>query len=869
MVNAPNPFGDKIRVRIHESVPTPSSGLRVGPYELLSPIGVGGMGEVWKARDTRLDRTVAIKFSHAQFSERFEREARAVAALNHPNICTIYDVGPDYLVMEYIDGARIVTPENNRKLLEYAVQIADGLAAAHAAGFVHRDLKPDNVLVTRDGRVKILDFGVARQLASIGPGDATRTNSLTGPGVVIGTVAYMSPEQARGQEVDSRSDQFAFGLLLYELATGKRAFQRDSAAETMTAIIREDPEPLASHLPAPFRWTVERCLAKDLDQRYDSTRDLYRELRQIRDGLSQTTTSVPEVQPSPAVLLRPFWFVVGAVLIALGFAGGFLWRGRHAAATAWVGTRLGGPVVATSPRISQDGQLLAFIALTNRQNQLAMMKPGASSWSVLTSDLTNGSVCNVSWAHDGSRLFFDRFWERPSGVYSIAPLGGEPILLLKDAWVPLPLPDGSMIVLKRTGRRSDQAYRFWPESGRSEPLPIVLEIRDTSPPIRAFGDGEEIVFIGGPDSASVERSTALFAYNLGTRTSRRLQPDIPITGAVFQLGVALAPTADNRAVLVVGRQEDTFELIGVKRDGAMGHQRVLSFPGGLYPWYVDAARDGSLYLDTPSAAQAMVRFTVSGRLTVESASPPANRSTAIALRDGRVLIGSPLAGRMRLQVGKMSTDFRPVLQAHSEENLDLFTPFGDDQVAIAIGPPGKRRVGIASLASGALIRDIDNPGGNLTALAMSPHGETIFYSSAGSIFSLPVGGGAPTRIGPGSEIALDPSGRWIYTKEVRKLIRMPSTGGASESLEMPDGVRITGIELSPAAADDHGRVLFDAVVPDNWYYRTAIADFDRKRVTIVPLDRSGETLAPGWTPEGEILAIHHDLQSALWRFHAQ
>src|SRR6476661_415599 len=241
------------------------------------------MGAVWKARDTRLDRTVAIKVSKAEFSERFEREAHAVAALNHPHICQLYDVGPNYLVMEYVEGTPLKGPLPLDQTLKYAAQICDALDAAHKKNIIHRDLKPANILVTKAG-IKLLDFGLAK-LGTSGIGqapksldDATLSMALTGKNEIVGTLYYMSPEQlqaqATGQEIDGRSDIFSFGLVLYEMLTGKRAFEGSSPASVIAAIM-ERPAPSVSDIaPPPLDHILQRCLAKDPEDRWQSARDL-------------------------------------------------------------------------------------------------------------------------------------------------------------------------------------------------------------------------------------------------------------------------------------------------------------------------------------------------------------------------------------------------------------------------------------------------------------------------------------------------------------------------------------------------------------------------------------------------------------------
>jgi serine/threonine protein kinase len=252
-------------------------GQQLGPYRVQAKIGAGGMGEVYRASDARLNRSVAIKVSTAQFSERFEREAKAIAALNHPNICQIYDIGPNYLVMEYVDGSPVVSraqqPMPPDEVLKLATQIASAIVAAHTKGIVHRDLKPDNILVTSSGQVKLLDFGLAKQsLGNELPEHGTQTMRTTQAGTIMGTPAYMSPEQAEGKSADARSDIFSFGAVLYEMLAGRRAFPGASGASILGAILHKQPDPLKA--PPALNAIVFKCLAKSPADRFQTATEL-------------------------------------------------------------------------------------------------------------------------------------------------------------------------------------------------------------------------------------------------------------------------------------------------------------------------------------------------------------------------------------------------------------------------------------------------------------------------------------------------------------------------------------------------------------------------------------------------------------------
>jgi len=425
-----------------------TTGTRLGSYEIVAPIGAGGMGEVYRARDTRLPREVAIKVlpeavaSDPDRLSRFEQEARAASALNHPNIVTIHEVGKSgplsYIVMELVQGSTVrelVTagPLPVKRLLSTAAQIADALARAHAAGIVHRDLKPENLMVTRDGFVKILDFGLAK-LAGPETPDLSRVETAahgTEPGVVLGTVGYMSPEQATGRPVDFRSDQFSLGSVLYEMATGQRAFSRGTAMDTITAIIRDEPDPIESaapQAPLPFRWVVERCLAKDPEERYSSTRDLALDLGRLRDQGTITSGERVAAGTRPRRRLSAVaWIPLVLLAAAAGILAGLRMRRPPPAATAGrfsvplpPGTLFAPEEISRGVSISPDGTRVVVEAFSGGRRRLFIRALEAEEFSELQGSL---DATGHFWSGDGRSIAF--FSE--GKLKKIPATGGPPI----------------------------------------------------------------------------------------------------------------------------------------------------------------------------------------------------------------------------------------------------------------------------------------------------------------------------------------------------------------------------------------------------------------------------------------------------------
>jgi eukaryotic-like serine/threonine-protein kinase len=557
-------------------------------YRIQEKLGEGGMGVVYRAEDSLLNRPVAVKAlpagatSDPERRQRFLHEARTASSLNHPNIVTIHDIcqfeGADLIVMEYVPGRTLSEVIGNKGLrfdeaVKVALQIADALAAAHRAGIVHRDLKPGNVVISDQGRVKVLDFGLAKLMSGISRDRVDKTETVvlgeprTMDGVLMGTIAYMSPEQAEGKPVDSRSDVFAFGAVLYEMVTGRKAFQGDSTASTLAAILREQPKPatlIAGHATGEFEKIIQRCLRKDPARRYQCMDDVKLALEEVKEA----SESLPAAAPTLQRARIPSWKLAtaGALLMVVAAVAG--WWARHSSVAAGSPA---GPVLTQvtfdvglsgDPALSPDGRMLAYTSDRSGDDHLDIWVQQVAGGEPLRLTRDAGDDSQPAFSPDGTTIAYRS--ERDGGaLYSVPTLGGQPRFLARQGRFPRYSPDGKLIAFwigNPTGSvgTPGASRLFVIPSGGGEPRQVATQFQAAFP--AEWVDSTHLMFGGlmAKDGDTL-RNVWVLPINGGEAIPTGLTPVLEKQGV--QSNIFLPPRRrDERRFIWPLFQANTFDL---------------------------------------------------------------------------------------------------------------------------------------------------------------------------------------------------------------------------------------------------------------------------------------------------------------------
>ena len=802
-----------------------ASGTKLGPYEIVSPLGAGGMGEVYRAKDTRLNRDVALKILRPEIAgdadrrARFEREAKTVAALSHPNIVALFEVGNvdglAYTVSELVEGDTLRKQLRQgsmppRQVVDLVTQLADGMAAAHAAGIVHRDLKPENVIVSRDGRVKILDFGLARVVPGVvrsgsgsGSGAETMTTLGTGvssgptdymtqSGVVLGTASYMSPEQARGQEADYRSDQFSFGLIVYEMLEGKQAFARDSSVETMAAIVRDEVEPLKVKVPVPLKWLVERCLEKDPSRRFDSSRDLYQQLRTLRDHFSEAFSSgmqavPPEVSAAQQTETRKKRFGLGVtlamVMLAAALAGGVAW---------WLhpkGVQLSDykyspfAVNAHNPLWSPDGKMAVYAGEAGDDEQLFLRAMDSPTPQQLTRSA--GNVQPLGWSPDSTHICYLLITPgiAPNQLLTIATVGGEPELLwtmsvgpgFGFASRPTVSPDGKAAVVLY----QEKDNNFWDvyiSAPIGSPLRRYPESRVSShkifnnPQLKFSPNGKQLLLIRAGDSDMEEYW--LLPWPAGSAAPRQIMRNFPRSAGTPK--ISWMP--DNRhIVLAVGSASGSAHLVLADTQSDRWEQITQGTGSEATP---AVSPDGSAIL----FAQSSVDFDIESISLADGAThglivtSQTERMPAWAAHADALVYVSDRLGTQDIWIHTRDGQDRPVVTraAFADPPTFLYAPVlspdGSRIIYCVVSKSGEGRLWESSIAGGAPVQLVDSADTTTQFTGdWSPDGKRFAFQSleADGTFSMKIvrtsGGAAAEKVmdGAGGVFSWSPDGKWI------------------------------------------------------------------------------------------------------------
>ena len=849
-----------------------SPGARIGYFDVLGSLGAGGMGEVYRARDAKLKREVAIKSLPPVFASdpdrlaRFQREAEVLAALNHPNIAAIHELheeqGSRFLVMELVEGETLAERIRRNKLsldevINIACQIAEGFEAAHEKGIVHRDLKPANIKITPDGRVKILDFGLAKaceaSTAEALSQSPTLINGATAGGIIMGTAAYMSPEQARGRGVTKQSDIWAFGCVLHEMLTAETTFSSETVSDTIAKILKDQPN--LSNVDAAIRPILVRCLERDPRKRYRDIGDVALDLERVPLSKSPATTNVASKRRSLplAVALIFIGILLTIVLIQLS--------GPRPLTVSWTGTYLPGPTVAMSPRVSTDGRLVAFLAMVEGMTQVAVMQTNSSDWTLLTQDRSMGPAGQVNWSTDSTRIYYTR--AAPAGesaIFSVPAVGGDERLVLEKAGVADVLPDGSLLILRTNTDRQKQLHRFWPDTGRIQEYPAVVESFANSVGLRTFKNGNEVVFWGRlRDQLQTDLQPQLYIIDLRTAAVKRVETDA--AAAVAGGGLSLSP--DGKEILLVSLSGDSNSVVQIPRDGGPG--RIL-FSTTSNIWDVSAAADGSIYIDQVLRPHEIIRVgTTQANLehvltTVKFDEEP-TRDMALPLPDGRLIV----PGNKQLLVVKPGSQATPFIQTKDAATAPM-TMVGTNEIAFILGRGPSAKLAIANATDGRILRRFEKvQAGGIENLAASPDGKTIYYVVFGKIWAVPSGDGEAKMIRPGDGVAVDPLGKYLIVQlneERTRLVRVPLNGDPEEPLTFP-GI-LGSFPPAPNAIRSDGAILKPMIT--GWIWSAALLHPDSGRVEPIPIPNTLDVFYLGWTADGRILCSCKQLHSSIWRF---